>query len=71
MAKERREYVLDLAVFFWSIVLDQAFSLKNMCDHVFLSQSVLVFQANLAGYYCGDVKDLVYTRSLEHSVGYG
>jgi hypothetical protein len=51
--------------------LDQVFSLENMCDNVFLSQRVLVFQANLAGYYCGDVKDLVYTRSLEHSVGYG
>jgi hypothetical protein len=51
MAEEREEYVSNLVVFFWSIVLDQVFSLKNMCDHVFLSQSVLVFQANLAGYY--------------------
>jgi hypothetical protein len=71
MAKELGEYVSDLVVFFWSMDLDQVFSLENMCDNVFLSQCVLVFQANLAGYYCGDVKDLVYTRSLEHSVGYG
>jgi hypothetical protein len=67
MAEEREEYVSNLVVFFWSIVLDQAFSLKNMCDHAFLSQSVLVFQANLSGYYWGDVKNLVYSRSLEHS----
>jgi len=66
MAEERGEYVSDLVVFFWSMVSDQ-----NMCDHVFLSQRILVFQANLAGYYWGDVKDLVYTMSLEHSVGYG
>jgi len=42
-----------------------------MFDHVFLSQRVLVFQANLTGYYWRDVKDLIYTRSLEHLVGYG
>jgi hypothetical protein len=46
------------------------FSLYRMCDYVFLSQRVLVFQANLVGYYWGDVKDLVYTKSLKHSVGY-
>jgi len=53
MEKERGEYVLDLVVFFWSIISDQVFSLDNMCNHVILSQSVLVFQANLAGYYWG------------------
>jgi hypothetical protein len=53
MAEERGEYVSDLVVFFWSIVSDQVFSLENMCDHVFLSQHVLIFQANLAGYYLG------------------
>jgi hypothetical protein len=72
MAEERGEYVSDVVVFFWSMVSDQVFSLENMCDHVFLSQHVLVFQANLADYYWGDVKDLVYTKPLEeHSVGYG
>jgi hypothetical protein len=53
MAQERREFVSDLVVFFLSIVSNQVFSLDNMCDHVFLSQRVLVFQANLAGYYWG------------------
>jgi hypothetical protein len=67
MAEEWEEYVSKLVVFFWLIVLDQVFSLRNMCDHVFLSQSVLVFQANLAGYYWEDVKNLVYSRSLKHS----
>jgi hypothetical protein len=71
MAEERGEYVSNLVVFFWSKVSDQVFSLENMCDYVFLSQRVLVFQANLVGYYWGDIKDLVYTRSLEYSVGYG
>jgi hypothetical protein len=51
MAGEEGEYVSNLVVFFWSIVSDQFFSLENMCDHIFLSQSVFVFQANLAGYY--------------------
>jgi hypothetical protein len=58
-------------VFLWLMVSDQVFSLENMFDHVFLSQRVLVFQANLTGYYWRDVKDLIYTRSLEHLVGYG
>jgi hypothetical protein len=40
MAKERGEYVSDLVVFSWSMVLDQVFCLDNMCDHVFLSQRV-------------------------------
>jgi hypothetical protein len=66
MAEERGEYVSDLMVLFLSIVSNQVFSLENMYDHVFLSQRVLVFQSNLAGYYWKNVKDLVYT-SLEHS----
>jgi hypothetical protein len=71
MAKERGEYISNLVVFFWLMVSVQVFSLENMCNYVFLSQCVLVFQVNLAVYYRGDVNDLVYTMPLEHSMGYG
>jgi hypothetical protein len=53
MAKEWGEYASNLVVFFWLMVSVQVFSLENMCDHVFLSQCVLMFQANLAVYYQG------------------
>jgi hypothetical protein len=51
MAEKLGEYVSDLMMLFWSVVSNQVFSLENMCEQVFLSQHVLVFQANLADYY--------------------
>jgi hypothetical protein len=56
MAVEREEYVSDLIVIFCSIVSYKVFSLENTCDHIFLSRRILVFQANLAGYYWNKLK---------------